>query len=58
MAQHIAEFLGESSARGEQLVDNLLQLTRSDNADNRAGSDRPDNTPRGRDWLRRTYMSK
>ena len=49
MAQELAKFLGESTARGEDLVENLIKLT----------DDEQKNTQNGKNnWLRDTYTSK
>ncbi|MEN6644973.1 MAG: [Fe-Fe] hydrogenase large subunit C-terminal domain-containing protein [Armatimonadia bacterium] len=45
MAQKIAQFLGESTAQGEQLVENLMEMT--------GDQDKPEDE--GKDWLWDTY---
>ncbi|MBL1211736.1 MAG: 4Fe-4S binding protein [Ignavibacteriae bacterium] len=49
MAQNIAKFLGESTAKGEELVDNLIKLTENNGkkSSNRSG-----------EWLKDIYTSK
>ncbi len=50
MAEQLAKLLGESTAKGENLVEKLLQLTEENPAD--AGS------RQGKQWLQDTYTSK
>lgn len=50
MAQQMAQFLGESTAQGEQLVDNLVELT--------GGEQGQSNQEGGADWLWDTYTLK
>ena len=47
MAQRMAQFLGESTARGEQLVENLMEMTGGDQGKPEPGE--------GSDWLWDTY---
>jgi iron only hydrogenase large subunit-like protein/uncharacterized Fe-S cluster-containing protein len=67
MAQTIARFLGESTARGEQLVENLIAMTaeegdkaaRTGKADQRSSeADGRRQTDGAQRWLRDTYTSK
>lgn len=46
MAQKMAQFLGESTAQGEQLVENLMEMT---------GGDEENGDDKGEDWLWDTY---
>ena len=46
MAQKMAQFLGESTAQGEQLVENLMEMT---------GQDEEKEGDKGSDWLWDTY---
>lgn len=48
IAGRIAQFLGESSAQGEKLLDNLVRLAREDSARTDEGKGK---------WLRNTYTS-
>jgi iron only hydrogenase large subunit-like protein len=49
MAQQLAKLLGEGSAKGEELVENLLKLTQDENLKN---------SSRKKNWLWDTYTSK
>lgn len=49
MAQQLAKLLGENTAKGEELVDNLLKLTQDEKIKNSA---------RKKNWLWDTYTSK
>ena len=49
MAQKMAQFLGESTARGEQLVEHLMELT---------GEDEEKRSSEGSDWLWDTYTPR
>jgi PAS domain S-box-containing protein len=49
MAQELAKFLGESTARGEELVENLFKLTEDEEKTNRAQKE---------NWVWKTYSSK
>jgi hypothetical protein len=49
MAQQLAKLLGENTAKGEELVDNLLRLTQDEKIKNSA---------RKKNWLWDTYTSK
>ena len=49
MAQELAKFLGESTARGEDLVENLIKLTDDEQKTKQNGKN---------NWLRDTYTSK
>ncbi len=49
MAEQLAKFLGESTARGEDLVEKLMLL---------AAEDKDPTTRQGKTWLRDTYTSK
>lgn len=49
MAQQLAKFLGESTARGEELVENLFKLTEDEEKTSRAQKD---------NWVWKTYSSK
>jgi iron only hydrogenase large subunit-like protein/uncharacterized Fe-S cluster-containing protein len=53
MAQQLAQYLGESTAKGEDLVEKLVMLTEED-SDRPAGGD----TRKSGQWLRDTYTSK
>ena len=49
MAQQLARLLGENTAKGEELVENLIQITSGENI-KKSGS--------GKDWLWNTYTQK
>lgn len=49
MAQELAKFLGESTARGEELVENLFKLTDDEEKTSRAQKE---------NWIWKTYSSK
>jgi hypothetical protein len=49
MAQNIAKLLGESTARGEELVENLMKLTEDEEKVENKKDDK---------WLWDTYISK
>jgi len=49
MAQKMAQFLGESTAQGEQLVEHLMELT---------GPDEEQREDNGSDWLRDAYKPR
>jgi iron only hydrogenase large subunit-like protein/uncharacterized Fe-S cluster-containing protein len=58
MAQKIGQFLGESTARGEALVEKLMEMAdeESENRDKKASNGRPGR--KGNNWLWDTYTSK
>ncbi len=49
MAQQLAKLLGENTAKGEELVENLLKLTQDEKMKNIANK---------KNWLWDTYTSK
>lgn len=58
MAQKIGQFLGESTARGEALVEKLMEMAdeESENRDKKTTNGRPGR--KGNNWLWDTYTSK
>ncbi len=58
MAQKMGQFLGESTARGEALVEKLMEMAdeESENRENNASNGRPGK--KGKNWLWDTYTSK
>jgi hypothetical protein len=58
MAQKIGQFLGESTARGEALVEKLMEMAdeESENREKKNPNGRPGK--KGNNWLWDTYTSK
>lgn len=52
MAQRMAEFLGESTAKGEDLAEKLMELAQDEEGRDPSGEGGPS------DWLRRIYTSR